>query len=36
MITGHVHRHLAQQPSGDVADECRHHSLMNRGHDPPK
>ncbi|WP_405725028.1 DUF3140 domain-containing protein [Streptomyces sp. NBC_00028] len=34
--TGHAsgRRHLAQRPSGDVADTTWRHSLMNWGHDP--
>lgn len=35
-VTGYVHRHLAQRPSGDVADTPWRHSLMNWGHDPLK
>ncbi|MFI5972582.1 DUF3140 domain-containing protein [Streptomyces sp. NPDC051452] len=33
-VTGYVHRHLAQRPSGDVRDSRWRHSLMNWGHDP--
>jgi hypothetical protein len=35
-VTGYVHRHLAQRPSGDVADTKWRYSLMNWGHDPLK
>jgi hypothetical protein len=35
-VTGYVHRHLAQRPSGDVRDTRWRHSLMNWGHDPLK
>ena len=35
-VTGYVHRHLAQRPSGDVADTRWRYSLMNWGHDPLK
>ncbi|MFF0311019.1 DUF3140 domain-containing protein [Streptosporangium sp. NPDC004379] len=35
-VTGYVHRHLAQRPSGDVTDTRWRHSLMNWGHDPLK
>lgn len=35
-VTGYVHRHLAQRPSGDVEDTRWRHSLMNWGHDPLK
>ncbi|MDK1476316.1 DUF3140 domain-containing protein [Streptomyces sp. 549] len=35
-VVGYVRRHLAQQPSGDVADSRWRHSLMNWGHDPLK
>ncbi|MGP2439877.1 DUF3140 domain-containing protein [Streptomyces sp. JW3] len=33
-VTGYLRRHLAQRPSGDVADTKWRHSLMNWGHDP--
>ena len=33
-VVGYVHRHLAQRPSGDVADTRWRWSLMNWGHDP--
>jgi hypothetical protein len=33
-VVGYVRRHLAQRPSGDVADTRWRHSLMNWGHDP--
>ncbi|MBR7829293.1 DUF3140 domain-containing protein [Actinospica sp. MGRD01-02] len=35
-VTGYVHRHLAQQPKGDITDTTWRHSLMNWGHDPKK
>ena len=35
-VTGYVHRHLAQRPSGDVAETKWRYSLMNWGHDPLK
>ena len=35
-VTGYVHRHLAQRPSGDVAETRWRYSLMNWGHDPLK
>ncbi|MFI5933485.1 DUF3140 domain-containing protein [Actinoplanes sp. NPDC051494] len=35
-VTGYVHRHLAQRPSGDVTDTAWRYSLMNWGHDPLK
>jgi hypothetical protein len=35
-VVGYVHRHLAQRPSGDVAETPWRHSLMNWGHDPLK
>ncbi|PWN03432.1 DNA-binding protein [Nocardioides silvaticus] len=35
-VVGYVHRHLAQRPSGDVADSKWRYSLMNWGHDPQK
>jgi hypothetical protein len=33
-VVGHVHRHLAQKPGGDVAHSRWRYSLMNWGHDP--
>lgn len=33
-VVGYVHRHLAQQPSGDIEDSAWRYSLMNWGHDP--
>jgi Protein of unknown function (DUF3140) len=33
-VVGYVRRHLAQKPSGDVADTKWRYSLMNWGHDP--
>ncbi len=35
-VVSYVHRHLAQQPDGDVTDTRWRHSLMNWGHDPLK
>jgi hypothetical protein len=35
-VTGYVKRHLAQRPSGDLADTKWRASLMNWGHDPLK
>jgi hypothetical protein len=35
-VVGYVHRHLAQRPTGDVADTRWRYSLMNWGHDPLK
>jgi hypothetical protein len=35
-VVGYVHRHTAQQPSGDVTDTAWRYSLMNWGHDPLK
>jgi hypothetical protein len=35
-VTGYVHRHLAQRPSGDVEHTPWRYSLMNWGHDPLK
>ena len=35
-VTGYIHRHLAQRPSGDVRDTRWRYSLMNWGHDPLK
>lgn len=35
-VRGYVHRHLAQQPDGDVEDTRWRYSLMNWGHDPLK
>ncbi|GAA3415518.1 DUF3140 domain-containing protein [Streptosporangium vulgare] len=33
-VTGYVHRHLRQRPSGDVEETRWRYSLMNWGHDP--
>ena len=33
-VIGYIHRHLAQRPSGDIADSRWRYSLMNWGHDP--
>jgi hypothetical protein len=35
-VTGYVHRHVKQRPSGDVTDTRWRYSLMNWGHDPKK
>ncbi len=35
-VTGYVHRHLAQKPSGDPSKTPWRYSLMNWGHDPLK
>jgi hypothetical protein len=35
-VVGYVNRHMAQRPSGDVADTPWRYSLMNWGHDPTK
>jgi hypothetical protein len=35
-VVGYVHRHPAQQPSGDISDSRWRYSLMNWGHDPTK
>jgi DNA topoisomerase VI subunit B len=35
-VTGYVHRHLAQRPSGDIKESKWRYSLMNWGHDPLK
>jgi len=35
-VVGYVHRHMAQRPSGDVAETPWCYSLMNWGHDPAK
>lgn len=35
-VVGYVHRHLEQEPSGDVTDTRWRYSLMNWGHDPLK
>jgi hypothetical protein len=35
-VVSYVHRHLAQEPSGDVEDTRWRYSLMNWGHDPLK
>ena len=33
-VVGYIHRHLAQRPSGDIAESRWRYSLMNWGHDP--
>ena len=33
-VIGYIHRHLAQRPSGDIANSRWLYSLMNWGHDP--
>lgn len=35
-VVSYVHRHSAQQPSGDMEDTNWRYSLMNWGHDPLK
>jgi hypothetical protein len=35
-VVGYVHRHLKQQPKGDVSQTPWRYSLMNWGHDPLK
>lgn len=35
-VISYVHRHMAQQPSGDIEDTRWRYSLMNWGHDPLK
>ncbi len=35
-VISYVHRHSAQQPSGDIEHTRWRYSLMNWGHDPPK
>jgi hypothetical protein len=35
-VVGYVHRHLAQEPSGEVTGTAWRYSLMNWGHDPKK
>jgi hypothetical protein len=35
-VIGYVHRHLAQRPSGEIAETPWRYSLMNWGHDPAK
>ena len=35
-VVGYVDRHLAQRPSGDIAETPWRFSLMNWGHDPAK
>ena len=35
-VSGYVHRHLKQRPSGDVTETRWRYSLMNWGHDPKK
>ncbi|WP_369212232.1 DUF3140 domain-containing protein [Streptomyces flavofungini] len=35
-VTGYVHRHMKQRPSGDITDTPWRYSLMNWGHDPKK
>ncbi len=35
-VSGYVHRHQAQKPSGDVENSNWRYSLMNWGHDPLK
>jgi hypothetical protein len=35
-VVNYVHRHQAQEPSGDVEDSTWRYSLLNWGHDPHK
>jgi hypothetical protein len=35
-VVSYVHRHQAQEPSGDVEDSTWRYSLLNWGHDPHK
>lgn len=35
-VVGYIHRHKAQEPSGDIEDSDWRYSLMNWGHDPLK
>jgi hypothetical protein len=35
-VVSYVHRHLAQEPSGDIKETRWRYSLMNWGHDPLK
>lgn len=35
-VVSYVHRHMAQQPSGDIEHTRWRYSLMNWGHDPLK
>ena len=35
-VVGYIHRHKAQEPSGDIKDSDWRYSLMNWGHDPLK
>jgi len=35
-VVGYVHRHLAQEPDGDIEESNWRYSLMNWGHDPCK
>ena len=35
-VVSYVHRHLAQQPDGDIEDTPWRYSLMNWGNDPLK
>lgn len=35
-VSGYVHRHLAQRPTGDISETPWRYSLMNWGHDPLK
>ncbi|GCD97666.1 DUF3140 domain-containing protein [Embleya hyalina] len=35
-VTGYVHRHLAQRPTGGTTATTWRYSLMNWGHDPEK
>lgn len=35
-VVGYIHRHKAQEPSGDIENSDWRYSLMNWGHDPLK
>ena len=35
-VVGYIHRHLAQQPEGNIGETRWRYSLMNWGHDPQK
>jgi hypothetical protein len=35
-VTGYIHRHLAQRPSGDITETRWRYPLKNWGHDPKR
>ncbi|APE28003.1 DUF3140 domain-containing protein [Aurantiacibacter gangjinensis] len=35
-VIGYIHRHLSQEPDGDIEETDWRYSLMNWGHDPMK